>query len=205
MNLRHMGMVCCSIGDYERAAKHFRESVSQARLGVPTGGYNEARSLCQLGRTVFLCGDLAQAKQLFREALEIIRLERLAAHTLADCLDWLAAVVGADGRPRDAARLFGAAEARWQASGGLRYAPDRSACAADVTQVQGKLADAELAAAGTEGHALSREQAVDYGLRQTGAHYRPIRARLVVMFHRQSARQHPRLGTDIWNLSADKQ
>jgi len=170
MNLRHMGMVCRSVGDYERAAKHFRESVNQARLGVPTGGYNEARGLCLLGRTVFLCGDLAQAKQLFRGALEIIRLERLAGHTLADCLDSLAAVVDADGRPRDAARLFGAAEARWQASGGLRYAPDRSAYAADVTQVQGKLAEAELAAAWTEGHALSREQAVDYGLEQTGAY-----------------------------------
>ena len=85
-------------------------------------------------------------------------------------LDWLAAVVDADGRPRDAARLFGAAEARWQASGGLRYAPDRSAYAADVMQVQSKLPEAELAAAWTEGHALSREQAVDYGLEQTGAY-----------------------------------
>ena len=67
--LRDLGMVARSQGDYVRAAEYFRESVMQARLGMPTGGYNEARSLCHLGRTVFLQGDVAQAKQLFSDAL----------------------------------------------------------------------------------------------------------------------------------------
>src|SRR5437667_3478598 len=110
------------------------ESVIQARLGSDhiVHGYNLARGLCHLGRTLFLQGDVAQAKQLFSEALAVMQAERLAGHTLADCLDWLATVADTDGCPRDAAVLFGAAEAQWRATGAVRYAPEQAVYAAEL-------------------------------------------------------------------------
>src|SRR5207302_1485153 len=73
-----------------------------------------------------------QAKQIFSEALGVMLPELLAGHTLADCLDWLASVADAEGRPRAAAVSFGAAGAQWQASGAIRYAPERAAYSAEV-------------------------------------------------------------------------
>jgi tetratricopeptide (TPR) repeat protein len=167
--LRARGMVARAQGDYLQAADCFRESVRLGRLNVTWdgGGYSVARGLCHLGRTVFLQGDVAQAKQVFNEALALIRTERLAGHTLADCLDWLAAVADADGRPRDAAVLYGAADAQWQASGASRYAPERATYAAELASVQAKLSEQEFATAWAEGHALSREQAVTAALDET--------------------------------------
>jgi len=118
---------------------------------------------------VFLQGDVAEAKQLFREALGIMQTERLAGHTPADCLDWLATIADAGARPRDAAVLFGAADAQWQASGAVRYAPERPAYEADLASVRKQLPADEFAAAWAEGHAMTREQAVDYALEQTSA------------------------------------
>jgi hypothetical protein len=87
-----------------RAAEHFRESVRLARQTSGWSvGYNLARGLCDLARTVFLQDDIAQAKLLLREALSVLLAERLAGHTLADCLDWIAALAGAEHRPREAA------------------------------------------------------------------------------------------------------
>ena len=105
-----------------------------------------------------------QAKQSFSEALGVMQVERLAGHTLADCLDWLATVADTDGRPREAAVLFGAAEAQWRATGAVRYAPERAAYAAELARVQEQLAVAEFAAAWAEGQAMSREQAIKYAL-----------------------------------------
>jgi tetratricopeptide (TPR) repeat protein len=106
---RNLGMVTRDQGDYARAAEHFRESIRLTRLTPGYRlGYSLARGVCHLGRTVFLQGDIAQAKLLFREALSVLRGERLAGHTLADGLDWIAALTGAEQRPYAAAVLFDA-------------------------------------------------------------------------------------------------
>jgi non-specific serine/threonine protein kinase len=162
--LRALGMVARSAGDYVRAAEYFRESVVRARRGAPTGGYTEARGLCHLGRTLFLQGEVQHARQVFGEALGVMQAERLAGHALADCLDWLAALAGADGRPREAAQLFGAAEPQWQASGAVRYAPEQSTYAAEVASVETRLGAVEFEAAWAEGKRLSRERAIELGL-----------------------------------------
>ena len=111
--------------------------------------------------------DVTRAQQILREALGRMQTERLAGHILADCLDWLAAVADADGRPRNAAVLFGAADAQWQASGPIQYAPERARYAAEVVKVQAKLSAAEFASAWADGHAMSRERAVDFAVQQT--------------------------------------
>ena len=115
---------------------------------------------------MFLQGDVAEAKLLFREALSVLRAERLAGHTLADCLDWIAALAGAEHRPREAAVLFGAADAQWQASGAVRYRPERATYLAELANIQATLAEDEFAAAWSEGRAFSRERAIAYALEQ---------------------------------------
>jgi tetratricopeptide (TPR) repeat protein len=162
---RNLGLVTRDQRDYVRAAEHFRESVRLARL-TPGLGYNLPRALCHLARTVFLQGDVAEAKLLFREGLNVMRAERAAGHTLADCLDWIAAIAGAEHRPRDAAVLFGAADAQWQASGAVRYRPERATYFAELANIQSTLAEDEFAAAWSAGRAFSRERAIGYALEQ---------------------------------------
>jgi len=60
--------------------------------------------------------------------------------------------------------LLGAADVRWQASGGVRYPPEQGAYEAELATVRGELSSETFAAAWAEGRAMSREQAVDYGL-----------------------------------------
>jgi len=165
--LRNLGIVARSEGGYERAAEYFRESVSRGLVASSSGGYLAARGLSHLARTLFLQGDIREARRPFGEALQIMSADRLAGHSLADCLDWLAAVADADGRPRYAAVLFGAADAQWQASGAIRYAPERARYAAEVVKVQAKLSAAEFASAWADGHAMGRERAVDFAVQQT--------------------------------------
>jgi len=165
--LRNLGIVARSEGGYERAAEYFRESVRRGLVASSSGGYLAARGLSHLARTQFLQGDIREARRWFGEALQIMSADRLAGHSLADCLDWLAAVADADGRPRNAAVLFGAADAQWQASGAIRYAPERARYAAEVVKVQAKLSAAEFASAWADGQAMGRERAVDFAVQQT--------------------------------------
>jgi hypothetical protein len=164
---RNLGMVTRDQRDYARAAEHFRESIRLARLNPDYRlGYSLTRGLCHLGRTVFFQGDIQQAKLLFREGLNVLRAEQLAGHTLADCLDWIGALAGAEHRPHEAAVLFGAAEAQWQASGAARYRPERATYLAELANIRATLAEDEFAAAWSEGHAFSRERAIAYALEQ---------------------------------------
>jgi tetratricopeptide (TPR) repeat protein len=167
--LRNLGVVARSAGDYVRAAEYFLESIRYARAVSRSGGSVVARGLSHLARTRFMQWDIAQARQLFREALGVVQAHRIAGHGLPDCLDWLAAMVAAEGRPLAAALLFGAADAQWQVSGALRYTPERARYAEEVASVGANLTPEEFAAAWAEGRAMSREQVVDFALEQTRA------------------------------------
>ena len=169
MTLRYLGMVARSTGDYARAADYFQESVDRARQSIATGGYNEARGTELLGRALFLKGDIDRAKRLFGEALGIIAVERLAGHTLPDCLDWLAAAVDRGGQPYEAAVLFGAAETQWRVSSAVRYTLERAAYAADLASVEATLTPADFASAWATGQAMTRQEAVDYARKQSGS------------------------------------
>ena len=115
----------------------------------------------------FLQGDIAQANECFREALDVILADGLAGLTLADCRDWLAvAAADAGDKPRTAAVLFGAADAQWHASGGVRYAPEWPRYEAELARVHANLPANEFAAAWAEGCAFSREQAINYAREQ---------------------------------------
>jgi hypothetical protein len=126
---------------------------------------------------LFLRGDITQAKQVFLQALGVMQTKRLGGNALADCLDWIATLADADGCPREAALLFGAADGQWKVSGTVRYAPERETYAAELGRVQIKLSPVEFAAAWSEGEAMSSDQAVAYARsiveRQAGGRGRP--------------------------------
>jgi hypothetical protein len=92
----------------------------------------------------------------------VIRETGLAGHTVSDCLDWVAALETARGRPERAARLFGAAEVQWQATGAVRFPPDRAGYERDVAAARAQLDKERFAAAWEEGQALGFEAAVAY-------------------------------------------
>ena len=95
-------------------------------------------------------------------------MHRLGGHSLAECLDWLAAVESAAGSSVRAARLFGAAEAQWLGCGALRYAPERQAYEDDVATVRAQLDADTFAAAWAEGHALRADEAIAFALDMIG-------------------------------------
>ncbi len=168
--LRGAGLIARWEAQHERAVTLLRESVAEAEAqpaGAYHRAYNVARGLAHLGRALYLQGDRPHARAAFREVLGVIRETGLAGHTLADCLDWLAALEAERGRPERAARLFGAAEAQWRASGAVRYPPDRAVYERDVAAVRAALDEGAFAAAWAEGRALGSEDAVAYALAAT--------------------------------------
>jgi hypothetical protein len=62
--------------------------------------------------------------------------------------------------------LFGAAEAQWRASGGARFAPDRTAYERDVADVRAQLDDSAFVAAWDTGQAMSADQMFAYALQE---------------------------------------
>jgi predicted ATPase/DNA-binding XRE family transcriptional regulator len=157
---RNEGLVARSRGAYDIATRCFQASIEVVRSMDAARGYALARGLSHLGRTAYLRGDRDQATRYLGEALEVIDVEQLRGHVLADCLDWLAAVQLTAGWPVEAARLFGAAAARWQASGAIRYAPERARYAQEVAEVRARLDATAFAAAWSDGESMSPEQAI---------------------------------------------
>jgi predicted ATPase/transcriptional regulator with XRE-family HTH domain len=165
--LRNLGMLARSQGQYKRAGEFFREAVVAAQSLGPGSHYSQyafARAVCHVGRVAYLQGDYGESETMLRQALGLIGEYRLMGNTLADCLDWLAALAAAKGQACRAARLFGAAETHWRVSGLVRYAPDRPAYERDVVAARAQLDDQAFAAAWAFGQAMSADVAIAYGL-----------------------------------------
>jgi predicted ATPase/class 3 adenylate cyclase len=115
--------------------------------------------LLSLARVVACQGDLAAAQQLYLKSLALARAIG-ANNSIAFCLECLAAVVAAQGEPRWAARLWGAAEA-WREAFETPMPPVyradyERAVAAARTQLGRKI----FAAAWAQGRAMPPEQAI---------------------------------------------
>ena len=160
MTLRNLGLIARAQEDYERAAELFRRSVEFSRIDAHGDDYGVARGLCHLGRALSLQGDLGGALEYLSDGLQRTQTGRLAGHTLADCLDWVAAIASVQGHPLQAARLFGAADAQWRASGAVRYAPERPTYEREVAAARALVHPEAFTTAWTEGLSMSREQAI---------------------------------------------
>jgi DNA-binding CsgD family transcriptional regulator len=92
---------------------------------------------------------------------------------IPDILECLAALAGQDGSHREAARLFGAAEAIRLRMGAVRFKVWDAGYEASVAALRDALGEQDFDAAWTEGAALSIEEAIAYAQRGRGQRKRP--------------------------------
>jgi len=126
---------------------------------------NLALSLINLGQVALHESDHIQAKALFEEALAIYRqLERPDRFVIA--LAGLAGVAGVAGKHQQAARLFGAAEAIYEARGWKMDAVVRALYDRIIAAVRAQLDEATFNAAWEAGRKMTLEQAIEYALEE---------------------------------------
>jgi predicted ATPase/transcriptional regulator with XRE-family HTH domain len=167
MALRNLGIVARWQCEYERAEMYLRECVAEARSMLRYRDYLVAWGLSNLGRTLYLRGQIDEARTCLEQTLGHIERSSFAGHTLADGLDWLAAAHAARGRLFVAARLFGAAAEQWRTIGAMRFPLDRPCYERDVASVRAQLDARALGTAWASGEAMDAEAAVAYALAAT--------------------------------------
>ena len=169
--LSALGVMAVRQSNFERATVLLQESLSLRRqVGTKWG---IAASLGSLGWLALCRGDLTEAVRLLAESL-IRRREIGDTGGSAWCLEKLAeisigAAQSASSRPQHedlwrAARLFGAAEALRAPVGSILDLVDRPDYERQVAILRAHLEEADFAAAWSEGHAMTLEQAVTYAL-----------------------------------------
>jgi non-specific serine/threonine protein kinase len=122
-----------------------------------------ARSLLRLGVVADHRGDADTALAHLSDSLAVF-------HSLGDkgqvaeCLELLAGILGAHGKPEEAARLFGATEMLMETIGLVPPPADRQDYARNVAAVRAGLGESRFAAAWAEGRALSFDEAFECAL-----------------------------------------
>ena len=120
-----------------------------------------AYTIRHLGFTAHSQGDYEQAGALLRESL-ILFWEQGPKRVIAEGLAEIAAITGAQGEPERAARLFGAAQALYEALGASMWHINRPLIERDLTAARAQLDEAAWQRAWQEGHAMTMEQAITY-------------------------------------------
>jgi predicted ATPase/class 3 adenylate cyclase/DNA-binding CsgD family transcriptional regulator len=92
---------------------------------------------------------------------------------VSDALECLATLAAKVGSHREAARLFGAAQAIWQRMGAVRFKVWDPGYHASIAIVRSAINDNDFDAAWAEGAALSTEEAIAYAQRGRGQRKRP--------------------------------
>jgi tetratricopeptide (TPR) repeat protein len=177
MILRNLAEIAHWQGQHELASVRLRECLDL--VGWPakkSRGQMLPGALALLGRSAYLAGASQRARTHLYQALEAIRESRLTGRRLAESLEWLAALEGAEGQLIRAARLFGAAEAWWLACGSVRNAPEQQAYEHDVAGVRAELERTALAKAAAEGRAMTLDQILGYALEGVAVAHTPPRA-----------------------------
>jgi tetratricopeptide (TPR) repeat protein len=161
---RKLGEAAWYQGDAARAEVCCKESLALCQeLGHKQ---DTAWSLHRLGQVAVYRGDYSTAVALHKESLALFR-ELGPTPDIPWGMEGLAAVVGAQGQPLQAARLFGAAAALREVSGGPRRRLDLADYDRDVAAVRAQLDEKSFAAAWAEGQAMPLEQAIAEALATT--------------------------------------
>ena len=153
-------------GDLPAARRWAEEAVST------TTGWHLSRALTIRARVAIARGEPGQAERDAHEALAI------AASTGAylgapDTLECLAAFAVDAGSHREAARLYGAADAIRQRIGVVRFKIYDAGYETSVAALRDAMGDEELESAWAEAAALSTEEAIAYTQRGRGERKRP--------------------------------
>jgi predicted ATPase len=160
-SLTNLGLVSYMQGDYPRAVALHEESLAlQRELAFQQG---IANSLYCLGLVAYWQDDYGRAQALIEESLLLSRdigHRELVAAGL-ECLAWMSA---AQNRPRQAARLGGAAEALREALGVPLWPELRAGHEQAVEAMREVLGEEAFAAAWAEGRAMPLEAVIAHAL-----------------------------------------
>jgi predicted ATPase/Tfp pilus assembly protein PilF len=153
--LSNLGWATQELGDYARATALFSESLTLAqRLETPRIA---ASNLSNLGLMALYGGDYVRAGELFGDSLAAF-VDLGDKRGEAESLEGLAGVAGVQGRPQDAARLFGRAEAIREAVGAPLLPHDRSRYASTIAAAREQLDDQSWRRAWAEGRGQTADE-----------------------------------------------
>jgi predicted ATPase len=163
--LSHLGMLAYFQGEPDRATEILRECLTTARTEQPTDHrrFSVGRALTYLGRALSEQGKFGEAMEVFEQGVTGPEA-RVAGVIRSMLLDWTAAAFSATGQPLRAARLMGAGEAQWLASGAKRFDPRYER---DLHAIKAQLHDEEFAEAFAQGRAMTSDEATAHMLRET--------------------------------------
>jgi predicted ATPase/DNA-binding XRE family transcriptional regulator len=153
-SLSNLGWARQALGDYQEATTLFSESLQVAqRLEWPGGAANAVSNLALMA---VYRGEYPEATDLFVDSLSTLRElgDRLL---IAESLEGLGAVRGLQGKPVEAARLFGSAEALREAIGAPRLAANRAWVDPFVEAAREQVGETGWTQAWNEGRSLSLE------------------------------------------------
>ena len=152
------------------AARGCAEDAILATKG--TKGHYEVAALLNRARVAIATGEVEPAERDARDALALAAA--IKVHLLIpDILECLAALAGQGGSHREAARLFGAAEAIRLRIGTVRFKFRDASHQASVTALRDAMGEQDFGSAWAEGAALSTEEAIGYAQRGRGQRKRP--------------------------------
>jgi predicted ATPase/class 3 adenylate cyclase/DNA-binding CsgD family transcriptional regulator len=158
--------VALARGEVAEAKRRADEAVAAA-----VGG-SMAAALSSRARVAVAQGESEQAERDAREALAVAAAADMHLAT-PDTLECLARVVGAAGSHREAARLYGAADAVRQATGIVRFKVYDDDYAASLDVVRDALGHNDFDSAWSEGGSLSTLEAIAYARRGHSDRKRP--------------------------------
>jgi len=152
--LSNLGWATQELGSFDRATSLFQESLELGQRLEDARAV--ASNLSNLGLMALYRADYTSASDLYVDSL-VAFSELGYDRGVAEALEGLAAVAGVQGRPRDAARLFGQAEALRQALGAPLLPADRSRYTATSAAAREQLDEEAWNEAVAEGRTLSLE------------------------------------------------
>src|SRR5919107_1411782 len=165
ITLSRLGITALAQGDHVAAQAALEEGVAICR--EIEDDWALALALRNLGIGAFRQGDYEQAVVHLRESLEVLR--DTGNPLYMQNLELLAAAVSMQGEHRRAALLFGAAGALREAVGAFVLPLYRAEYDLGVAAARAGLDEAAFSAAGSEGRAMTPEQAVEYSLEPSPA------------------------------------
>jgi tetratricopeptide (TPR) repeat protein len=148
-------------GNYERATALLNEGFAHAKELRDT--WSMSLALSNLGRVQLHTGDFERAQALFSEGLALAR-DRGDKRVAAECLQGIAAALGAQGQPSTGARLFGAAEALLETIGATPSPAEEAINERFVPPVRDAQGEDAFSADWAAGRATSQEDAIALAL-----------------------------------------
>jgi predicted ATPase/class 3 adenylate cyclase len=145
-------------GDFARARALCDEAAHL--FGLSGDRWGQGYALTNLGRIALSLGDIPAARAHYVQSLHIFKL--LGNHsTVAESLSGMAAVLLAEGAPRPAAQVCGAATALLEQIGSALMPADRRCFERTMERLRATLPAAEWAGAYAQGLALPWQRAID--------------------------------------------